>query len=142
MNPQKSPSTTSPTAEGSELVRNGGLASSYPTAAKGSFPYPHRTLAEIDAGGERPRLARKPPKWTPKEYAIAKILSDAKGQTVSFNELLAPLGRQVTPNALMMHIGNIRRKLPLMGKSDVIIQSVRGKGYRVCWAQAQHRRAA
>jgi two-component system response regulator CpxR len=105
----------------------------------GGGPMPMQTPEILDTGGLRllPRAREvlcegSTVSLTGIEYDILELLVRAAGRIVSRDELTTVLyQRRATPfdRALDVHISHLRKKL---GRHGVLIQTVRGAGYRFC----------
>ena len=104
-----------------------------------SAPRTYRILRKREAAFNAPALHLDPDRCaivlgtvniplTHSEYTICKLLIDANGLPVSRASLSDAVGTSSDANVLDVHICSIRKKLAPYGK-DVLIRTVRGKGY-------------
>ncbi|HXF67225.1 MAG TPA: response regulator transcription factor [Burkholderiales bacterium] len=83
----------------------------------------------IDLGSRRALLNGVFLDLTARELALLEALSSRAGRVVSKDALidsLYELDREVSPNAIEIHVHRLRRKLQ---DSDVVIRTIRGLGY-------------
>ena len=85
----------------------------------------------LDTATHAATLAGAPLELTPREWAILEILLLASPNVVSKDRLvqgLAGWDKDITPNAVEVHVSRLRAKL---GQGGIEIRTVRGIGYRL-----------
>ncbi|MEK8030349.1 response regulator [Ideonella sp. DXS29W] len=86
---------------------------------------------QLDTATHSATLAGAPLELTPREWAILEILMLASPNVVSKDRLvqgLAGWDKDITPNAVEVHVSRLRAKLGIGG---IEIRTVRGIGYRL-----------
>lgn len=85
----------------------------------------------LDTAAHTATLSGQPLELTPREWAILEILLMASPKVVNKDRLVQALAgwdRDITPNAVEVHVSRLRAKLALGG---IEIRTVRGIGYRL-----------
>lgn len=85
----------------------------------------------LDTAAHTATLAGQPLELTPREWAILEILLLASPNVVNKDRLMQGLAgwdKDITPNAVEVHVSRLRAKLALGG---IEIRTVRGIGYRL-----------
>jgi DNA-binding response OmpR family regulator len=85
----------------------------------------------LDTRTRQARLADEPLELTNREWAILELLLMASPAVVSKDRLVQSLAgwdKDITPNAIEVHISRLRAKI---ASGRVVIRTVRGIGYRV-----------
>ena len=89
----------------------------------------------IDLAQRRVLVENQEIKLTPTEYEIMKILAQNSGKVLTHRQLLkAVWGDTYSDDThyIRVYIGQLRRKIERDDSNPVIIETVRGRGYRFC----------
>lgn len=93
---------------------------------------------EMDTALRRVHLAGKPMELGPREWTVLEYLLMQAPKPAAKDKLLAALtgwDKEITPNAIEVYVSRLRAKLEPAG---VLLRSIRGFGYRLELADAEH----
>lgn len=116
-------------------------AAGAPTAPASAAPEAPMSSTRLDLGNlvldlsaHEVTLGGLPLPCTLTEFGLLTCLAERPGQVFSRRQLLLRLRERadfLTERTVDTHVGNLRRKLTGAGGSDVVIETVRGVGYRL-----------